>query len=132
LLKHTHIIQKLRTFFQSHPVPELAAIYLFGSRASGSSRPLSDVDVGLILKPGTRLSAQDIIALSLELDVELSPLETDVKVLNDLPVHIAHNMLRQAQVIFSADEIADADFREHLVAEYFEMRPLLNEFYKSL
>ncbi|OLS15089.1 MAG: hypothetical protein RBG13Loki_1276 [Promethearchaeota archaeon CR_4] len=132
MLTNTHIIQKLRTFFQNHPVPELAAVYLFGSRASGGSHRLSDVDIGLILKPGTRLSSQDIIALSLELDVKLSPLETDVKVLNGLPVHIAHNMLRQAQVIFSADEIADAEFREHLVEEYFEIRPLLDEFYKSL
>ncbi len=37
-----------------------------------------------------------------------------------------------AKLIYCMDEIAGADFRKHLVAEYFEMKPLLEEFYKNL
>jgi predicted nucleotidyltransferase len=125
-------MQSIRGFFHNNPLPEMAAVYLFGSRGSGVPRTRSDVDIGIVLKPEKHLSTSEIIKLSMEIDDVLSPLETDVKILNDLPVHVTHNILRRAKLIYCVDEIADADFREHLVAEYFEMKPLLEEFYKAL
>ncbi len=125
-------MQSLRGFFHNYPLPQIAAVYLFGSREKGVPRLQSDVDIGVVLKPSSHLSTREIIKLSMEIDEKISPLESDVKILNDLPVHIAHNILRHAKLILCTDEIADADFREHLVSEFFEMKPLLEEFYKSL
>ena len=41
------IDHRLRTFFESR-APEVAAAYLFGSVARGTSRATSDVDVGVL------------------------------------------------------------------------------------
>ena len=128
----TRLIQSLGGFFRNNPLPQIAAVYLYGSRESGDPRPQSDVDVGVVLKPGACLSTSEVMKISMEIDDTLSPLETDLKILNDLPVHVAHNILRHAKLVYCADEIADADFREHLIAQYFEMKPLLEEFYKTL
>jgi len=42
------IEQRLRAFFETR-APEVAAAYLFGSVARGTSRATSDVDVGVLL-----------------------------------------------------------------------------------
>ena len=43
--------RRLVEFFGTH-AEDAAAVYLFGSAARGTSRPDSDVDVGILFQPG--------------------------------------------------------------------------------
>jgi predicted nucleotidyltransferase len=56
-------------------VPDLIAVYLFGSRARGDARPGSDVDVAVLaarpLGAGTRFAVQEELARLLGRDVDL-------------------------------------------------------------
>jgi len=53
-------------------VPDIDAIYLFGSVARGRTRPGSDVDVALLLPPGRKLSPDELLATMAELESLMS------------------------------------------------------------
>jgi predicted nucleotidyltransferase len=62
-------------------VPDIDAIYLFGSVARGRTRPGSDVDVALLLPPGQKLSPDEFLATMAELE-GLTHMAVDLSVLN--------------------------------------------------
>ena len=62
-------------------VPDIDAIYLFGSVARGRTRPGSDVDVALLLPPGRKLSPDELLATMSELEC-LTHRTADLSVLN--------------------------------------------------
>jgi predicted nucleotidyltransferase len=95
------IEQTLRTFFQTRG-PEVAAAYLFGSVARGTSRTTSDVDVGILL---ARPPADGLAGLPLDLETDLERLlgvPTQVVVLNRAPVDLVHRVLRDDLLGFVA------------------------------
>jgi predicted nucleotidyltransferase len=69
-------------------VPDIDAIYLFGSVARGRTRPGSDVDVALLLPPGRKLSPDELLATMAELEslthrtVDLSVLDTQTQLVH--------------------------------------------------
>ena len=69
-------------------VPDIDAIYLFGSVARGRTRPGSDLDVALLLPPGRKLSPSDLLATMAELEsqtrrsVDLSVLNTQTQLVH--------------------------------------------------
>ena len=69
-------------------VPDIDAIYLFGSVARGRTRPGSDVDVALLLPPGRKLSPDELLATMAELEglthraVDLSVLNTQTQLVH--------------------------------------------------
>ena len=69
-------------------VPDIDAIYLFGSVARGRTRPGSDVDVALLLPPGRKLSPDELLATMSELEglthraVDLSVLNTQTQLVH--------------------------------------------------
>jgi len=56
-------------------VPDIDAIYLFGSVARGRTRPGSDVDVALLLPPGRKLLPDALLATMAELEGDRAPVE---------------------------------------------------------
>jgi predicted nucleotidyltransferase len=62
-------------------VPDIDAIYLFGSVARGRTRPGSDVNVALLLPPGRKLSPDELLATMAELE-SLTHKTVDLSVLN--------------------------------------------------
>jgi len=69
-------------------VPDIDAIYLFGSVARRRTRPGSDVDVALLLPPGRKLSPDELLATMSELEglthraVDLSVLNTQTQLVH--------------------------------------------------
>ncbi|MFP3981962.1 MAG: type VII toxin-antitoxin system MntA family adenylyltransferase antitoxin [Desulfobacterales bacterium] len=54
----TDMENKIRNYFANKP--EIAAVYLFGSRAAGKDHQTSDVDIGILLCPEFLESAQTL------------------------------------------------------------------------
>jgi predicted nucleotidyltransferase len=99
-------------------VPGVVAIYIYGSRASGSARPDSDLDVALLLRPGTVFPVSDRATLAADLgagagcDVDLSVLDLDRGV-----VH-AKEVVASGLTIFVADPLAVARFEMLALSRY--------------
>ena len=74
------------------------SIILFGSRARGTERKGSDIDLCIIPKPGIEVSLKDRIALENSV-----PEYVDISLFDDLPVNIRNSVLRDGKVLHTDD-----------------------------
>jgi len=74
------------------------SIILFGSRARGTGRKDSDIDLCIIPKPGTQVSLKDRI--SLENSV---PENVDISLFDEVPINIRKSIFRDAKVLYTED-----------------------------
>jgi predicted nucleotidyltransferase len=79
---------------------QVLAVLLFGSQARGTAHEGSDVDVCLMLEPGT---ASALDASRKRLDY-LAQGDLDVVVFQQLPLHVRSRVLKEGTVLFSRDE----------------------------
>ena len=113
----------LRQVAQSAP-SEIVAAYLFGSRARGTARPSSDVDLAVLLRsrPVGRLSN---VAREFEASVErVVRRPVEVVVLNTAPADLVHRVLRDGILVLDRDRPTRIRFEVQSRNEYFDLAPL--------
>jgi len=90
-------LDRLRLVFKAEPL--LAEVILYGSRAKGTQRPGSDIDLTL---KGTALTTRWLMDLSAKIDDLLLPYEVDLSIFEhiDNPDLIDH-IQRVGKVVFS-------------------------------
>jgi predicted nucleotidyltransferase len=81
--------------------PDLAAIYLFGSRAGGRGGPRSDVDLAVVLREELDATARWRKRLSLLGDAcqRLGTDAVDLVVLEDAPAPLGHRVLKGSRLL---------------------------------
>ncbi|HWB70834.1 MAG TPA: DUF5615 family PIN-like protein [Egibacteraceae bacterium] len=101
--------------------PDVLVAYLFGSSARGSSGPLSDVDVALLLAatPHGIRRLELIGAVAGGVGSE----RTDVLFLTDAPVSVAYRVLRDGRLLLSRDDRARVRHWVRTVDRYLDMAP---------
>lgn len=99
-------------------LPGLAALLLFGSYGTDAQTPLSDVDLAVLFRKGEEPDARGRLELT-GLATELLE-EDDVSLtfLRRAPLPFQHEVLRTGRPLLVPDEVALADFREHVVGRY--------------
>jgi hypothetical protein len=116
----------LRRLADALEVPQVIAAYLIGSRARGSSGPLSDVDVAVLhapdLTPRERLDLR--LSLAERAGSALSTSEVDVVLLNGAPPLIRHRALRDGLSLVDSDPARRIDFEVRTLNEYVDTEPL--------
>lgn len=107
--------------FKNQPV-EFA--YLFGSFAKGRTTSLSDIDIAVFLDE--KLSENERFELRLKLISQMiAALRTDrvdLIVLNDSPLLLAFNTIRDGVVIYSKDEHKRIKFETKIMSRYFDQQ----------
>lgn len=110
---------------------DLAAAWLFGSRARGRERAGSDVDLGILLRDdppptleGLRLDLQDDLAGALGRPV-------DLVVLNRAPADLVHRVLRDGELLIENDPSRRVRFEVARRAEYFDLLPVLRRYRRT-
>lgn len=98
--------------------PDVIVAYLFGSRARGTARPTSDIDVAVLLNADA-----DTHWRRLELGARLGD-TVDLVVLNDAPVALAYRVLRDGILLVSNDERARIRHWTRTVDRYLDTAPL--------
>lgn len=106
----------------------MEAAYLFGSRARGTDRAGSDVDLGVLFTetpPASLHGPPSRIANSLEWE-----LGTDVQVvvLNTAPADLVHRVLRDGVLVHEADRTARVRFEVARRREYLDLVPVLRRY----
>ena len=120
------IEQRLTEYFRSRP--DVCAVYLFGSRAVGSARPKSDIDVGLLYfqaPEATLLGApfRDEAELTEELGVPVQ-----LVVMNTAPADLVHRILRAQRLLLDKDPSLRVRFEVQRRNEYFDLKPVLDQY----
>lgn len=104
--------------------PPVVAAYLFGSQASGSPGPLSDIDVAVVtMSPvGARGGLRaDLLAAATE---ALGTCEVDLVLLDDAPPLLAHGVVRDGMLLLDRDARERVRFETRALLEYLDTAPL--------
>lgn len=102
--------------------PDVVVAYLFGSQARGTSGPLSDLDVAVLLR-GDGHGLERRLALMADVAAATKRGRVDVVILNEAPVALAYRVLRDGRLLFSRDERARIEHRVRTVDRYLDMEP---------
>jgi hypothetical protein len=106
--------------------PEIVAAYIFGSVATGRTRPNSDVDIAVLLD--SPFAKQRPLAYRTDLIVEagaaLHTFEVDVLVLNDAPPALAHNVITKGKLVYERSRSARIAFQVRNLNEYLDLEPI--------
>lgn len=117
------VIQHVQDTMRDAP-GDVVAAYLFGSRARGSGRPTSDIDLGLLFRT-TPPATLHGVARDLEAAVERSTgLETEAVVLNTAPADLVHRVLRDGVIVLDRDKAFRIRFEVQSRNEYFDLEPI--------
>lgn len=100
------------------PQADVAVAYLFGSRARGTARPNSDVDVAVLLD-----ESADLHRRRLDLMTTLGA-EVDLVILNDAPPALGYRVLRDGVVLVCHDNQARVEHWVRTVDRYLDTAPM--------
>lgn len=105
---------------QVEPIEGVAALLVFGSRAAGTERPDSDLDVAVLPSTGddpkTRRKLQTRIAVAL---ADLAPEgRVDVILLDEATDLIRQRVLETGRLLICRDRVAFRDLRVRTMREY--------------
>lgn len=120
----------------------LVAGYVFGSRATEiASRmrgepvspqfPESDVDIGVQPAPGRRLTAQERVRLSIELEDLLGVNRVDIVILREADPFLALEIIR-GELLFCADADAQAEDELYVLRRAGDLAPYARERWQQL
>jgi uncharacterized protein len=112
--------------------PDLFA-YLYGSYAKGSPHPFSDLDIGIFVEG---LPTGDCLRLELSLSLKMDELldhavQSDVRVVNLLPLSITGRILTDGELIYSRAEDERIDFETRVRMAYFDFLTVSQQYQKA-
>lgn len=114
----TDLVARLRDVLANEPTVVVA--YLFGSRATGSQRVDSDVDVAVLLHEP---APDDWLRTTADLAAAAAPLRVDLVDLAAAPVALAYRVLRDGRLLISRDEAERIAHRVRAFDRYLDMAP---------
>ena len=106
--------------------PAIAAVYLFGSRASGRPGPRSDVDLAVTLAAALDATARWRKRLDLTADAchRLGTDAVDVVVLEDAPAVLGHRVLGRGRLLCEPQPRRRVTVAEGILRRYLDEEPL--------
>jgi len=129
-----HFEQKLRTGASSvfERTPVLFA-YLYGSHVKELSHPFSDLDVGIFVENIDIKACLELeLSLSLCIDEKLDhAVQSEVRVLNYLPLVVKGRILGEAELIYSRAENKRIEFETQVRKAYFDFLPIIHQYQKA-
>lgn len=122
---------KIINYFSKRP--EIAAVYLYGSRARGDAKRSSDIDLAVLTTDKSRYTGLNSpqILFTQELS-EILNKKVEVQDLKTVRIDFAQRVLTEGKLLVSNNEKLRIKFEESVFRRYFDLKPFLDEFYKSL
>lgn len=112
---------KKSTVFRLKRMPEVKAIYLFGSYATGKQKPVSDIDICVITEKN--------IPTSKKLEIlSYAGRKVEISLFYDLPISVKAKIFREGLPLFYRDRRLLADAKLSTMKEYLDFRPVLDRF----
>lgn len=106
LEKIEKIIDRIKEF------PEVMAIYLFGSYAKNEVKPISDIDLAVIVDNPSKKIEADIASLASK--------NLDIVLFHRLPLHIKYEVLKYGKELYVKDDDYMANIRLKVLKDYLE------------
>ena len=108
-------IAKIISFAETHP--EISAVYLFGSFATGHSRPKSDIDLGILF-------VEDVDCfVRVDMETEVSNLlkkNVDLVDMRKSSPFLRHQIYKYGKVIYQSGGVFPFHFRANSIRDYLD------------
>lgn len=101
--------------------PDVAAVYLYGSRANGTVLEDSDWDLALLFAPRRSPEADTIFEVQVELSAELRA-EVDVVVLSLEQLVLAKEVWEKGRILLDKQPLVRQTYEMNLLSAYAEYR----------
>jgi len=105
-------------------VPEIALVYLFGSRAEGHVGPLSDYDLA-VLADQAESAAYLRSRLAFELGRKIATTKIDIVMLNRAAVELAFAVISRGKLLFQRNDAERIEYEAKVMGLYFDYLPVL-------
>ena len=108
----------------------VSIVYLFGSMSSGRTSPMSDVDIGIVLRDVNLLKrSKNIYTKLYAIFADIYPSFTiDIVFLQSAPVALQYDAVRYGKVLYETDPKLRADYEAEVMNMYFDFMPVLRAF----
>ena len=103
------------------------SIILFGSKARGTEKEKSDIDICVIPKPDIKITIKERIALNNSV-----PDNVDVSFMNELPVYIRKRIFLEGKVLYTQDMYHVITLSKINDLEYERFKRLTGEYHKRV
>ena len=101
--------------------PDVAAVYLYGSRANGTVLEDSDWDLALLFAPRRSPEADTVFKVQVELSAELRA-EVDVVVLSLEQLVLAKEVWEKGRILLDKQPLVRQTYEMNLLSAYAEYR----------
>jgi uncharacterized protein len=109
------------------PDNAIVAVYLFGSCARGTATGVSDVDIAILFH--SSIDESQFFDLRLDLIARIMAVlrtETlDVVVLNQVPLHLAHEVIAHGYLLLDKDPRQRIAFEADRIGRFLDFKPFL-------
>lgn len=103
--------------------------YLFGSRAKGTARSASDIDIAVLMDGGLSLLERSRLAGRLADALEVT--DVDILLLDEASLELRGRVVQEGRPIFSDDEPRRVGFEVRTRSEYLDFLPTLKMLTRS-
>ena len=103
--------------------PDVANALLFGSRARGSERPDSDVDVAVQLIPGAPRDARAVGGLAARLETATAH-SIGLVLLDEAPPPLAYRIFRDGRLLVERDHSRLVARKARAILDYLDFKPV--------
>jgi len=108
---------------------EIVVAYLYGSMVKGYEGKGSDIDIGLLLTENFEAEALYPARIAGEIKEKCGlDQEVDVRILNKRPYRFLHQVIRDGEIILSADERERVRFETSIIDGYIDFKPFYNQY----
>jgi len=112
---------------------EVMALFIFGSAVEGELRPMSDIDLAILLN--SEINRRELFDKELEVRALIAEfLETesfDLVNMNLAPARFAHNILAGGKLIYYRDKTQIVDFCEDNTRKYLDFKYYRDDYDKT-
>lgn len=105
-------------------------VYFFGSKAIGRGSPLSDIDIGIVLKtPLLNIDTRALYNKLFQIFSELYPdSKVDIVFLQTAPLALQFFAIKEGKILWEGDGRFTADYENLVIQRYLDFRPVLDIF----
>ncbi|OGP65775.1 MAG: hypothetical protein A3K22_02025 [Deltaproteobacteria bacterium RBG_16_42_7] len=128
----THkLLDHIKDYFKD--MEDIAAVYLFGSAASGKEKESSDIDIAILLKPGVNPYKPIDIQLRVMSDLEmLLKRHVDVVLLGSADAVLEHQIRKCGKVVLDKEPAVRTAYETNARKRYFDFSYRHNDYIKAL
>lgn len=120
------VAERLRSLFAPEKAVQLG--YVFGSQVEGTTGPLSDVDVGVLVADDALDDPTTCRArLAHEIGSALDTDAVDLVLLNRAPIELAYRIIAQGERVYEESRAVRGEYEAYVLGRYGDYLPVLRK-----